>query len=334
MATEPMLLRVLGLSLPAEGVYAAMLEHPDCGVAELAGLLNLPEHEVRAGLDELADLMLLRPSRENPGAFRVVSPQVGFEAVLRRQEEDLARRAHQLAVSKAAASRVIAQYAALAPGTQHGGVERLSGMDAIQAKLELLTAQASEECMSVMPGGAQSRASLDASRPLDADAASRGIALLTLYQDSVRNDPSTLTYARWLTDLGGQVRTAPQLPPRMLIFDQTTALVPMDPLHTRLGALCTREPGIVSSLVAIYKQAWETAVPLGAEQQLDQATGLSAAERELLLLLSTGITDETAAKRLGVSLRTVRRQMAALMERLAATSRFEAGLKAAQRGWL
>lgn len=102
----------------------------------------------------------------------------------------------------------------------------------------------------------------------------------------------------------------------------------------RPGALCTREPGIVASLVAIYQQAWDTAVPLGAERQRDQATGLSAGEREMLLLLSTGITDETAAKRLGVSLRTVRRQMAALMERLGATSRFEAGLKAAQRGWL
>lgn len=46
------------------------------------------------------------------------------------------------------------------------------------------------------------------------------------------------------------------------------------------------------------------------------------------------MTDETAGKRLGLSLRTVRRQMAGLMERLDATSRFEAGLKAAQRGWL
>jgi DNA-binding NarL/FixJ family response regulator len=61
---------------------------------------------------------------------------------------------------------------------------------------------------------------------------------------------------------------------------------------------------------------------------------LSPGERELLLPLAKGMTDEAAAKRLGVSLRTVRRQMAALMERLGASSRFEAGLKAAQRGWL
>lgn len=46
------------------------------------------------------------------------------------------------------------------------------------------------------------------------------------------------------------------------------------------------------------------------------------------------MTDENAGKRLGISLRTVRRQMASLMERLNASSRFEAGLKAAQSGWL
>lgn len=334
MASDSILLEFLGLSHLAEVVYIAMLEHPSHGVAELVEQVDLLEREVRAGLDELADLMLLRPSREIPGAFRVVTPQVGLEALLRRQEEDLARRTHRLAASRSAASQVIAQYETLTPETQHDTIERLVGLDAIQGKLELLASQVREECLSVMPGGAQSQASLDASRPLDADAVRRGVELMTLYQDSVRNDPATLSYAQWLTDLGGQVRTAPQLPPRMLIFDRTVALVPIDPTNTRLGALCTREPGMVTSLVTIYGQAWNMAVPFGAERHRDQATGLSAVERELLLLLSNGLTDETAAKRLGVSLRTVRRQMAALMERLGATSRFEAGLKAAQRGWL
>jgi DNA-binding NarL/FixJ family response regulator len=75
-------------------------------------------------------------------------------------------------------------------------------------------------------------------------------------------------------------------------------------------------------------------VPVGAQRDEGHGEGLSTGEKELLLLLAKGLTDEAAAKRLGVSLRTARRQMAALMERLGATSRFEAGLKAAQRGWL
>lgn len=51
-------------------------------------------------------------------------------------------------------------------------------------------------------------------------------------------------------------------------------------------------------------------------------------------MLAAGLTDEVAGRRLGISARSVRRQMAGLMERLGASSRFEAGLRAAQRGWL
>jgi DNA-binding NarL/FixJ family response regulator len=54
----------------------------------------------------------------------------------------------------------------------------------------------------------------------------------------------------------------------------------------------------------------------------------------LVMLLSQGHTDDSAAKRLGVSERTCRRMMADMMERLGARSRFEAGLLAAREGWL
>ncbi|MFF4422307.1 response regulator transcription factor [Streptomyces sp. NPDC001549] len=77
-----------------------------------------------------------------------------------------------------------------------------------------------------------------------------------------------------------------------------------------------------------------SAVPLGADRSKDARSGLTASEQELLRLLASGLTGEVAGRRLGISARSVRRQMAALMERLDASSRFEAGLKAAQHGWL
>ncbi|WP_405004037.1 LuxR C-terminal-related transcriptional regulator [Kitasatospora purpeofusca] len=329
------MLELLGVDTTAEAVYREMLADPEGGVAELCERLRLPGAVVRAALDRLADLTLLRASRERPGALWPVSPERGLELLLRRQEEELARRQQELAVSKAAVARAVAEYATLRSATLVDGGERLVGLDAIQAKLETLTARLGTECLGVMPGGAQSAASLAASRPLDEDALRRGVSLRTIYQDSVRNDPETFAYTQWMTGLGGRVRTAPVLPPRMLVFDGTTAVVPIDPENTRAGALCTEEPGIVASLVALFEQTWETAVPLGGDPRPEDAgTGLSPGERELLRLLSTGLTDDAAAKRLGVSVRTVRRQMAALMERLEAASRFEAGLKAAQRGWL
>jgi DNA-binding NarL/FixJ family response regulator len=61
---------------------------------------------------------------------------------------------------------------------------------------------------------------------------------------------------------------------------------------------------------------------------------LSDRERQLLTLLTAGYTDESAAARLGISVRTVRRMVSGIMNRLGARSRFQAGVKAADRGWL
>ncbi|MFJ1706913.1 LuxR C-terminal-related transcriptional regulator [Kitasatospora sp. NPDC088346] len=328
------MLEMLGLSTAAEAVYRTMLTDPCLGVAQLCAHLALPETRVREALDQLADLTLLRQSLDHPGTLRAISPEIALDVVLRRQEEDVARRQQELAAQKAAAARAVAEFAHLRPDTPAEGSQRLVGLDAIQTRLEVLAKELTDECLSVMPGGAQSQASLQASQPLDEDAMGRGVRLLTLYQHSVRNDAATFAYAQWMTDRGAEVRTAPVLPPRLLIFDRQVAVVPIDPANTRLGALCTREPAVIATLVAMFEQAWETAVPLGADPKRDARTGLDTTEKQLLTLLATGLTDETVAKRLGVSMRTVRRQMAALMERLNASSRFEAGLKAAQHGWL
>ncbi|MEU1285233.1 LuxR C-terminal-related transcriptional regulator [Kitasatospora sp. NPDC005856] len=330
------MLELLGLDAAAEAVYREMLADPEGGVAELCERLGLPEAAVREALDRLADLTLLRTSRERPGTLRPVSPERGLEILLRRQEEELARRQQEVAASKAAVARALGEYAKVRADTPLGGRERLLGLDAIQDKLEELTTRLTTEVLAVMPGGAQSAASLAASRPLDEDALRRGVRLRTVYQDSIHDAdaPETLDYARWMAGLGGEVRTAPVLPPRMLVFDRSTAVVPIDPANTRAGALCTSEPGIVASLVALFEQTWETAVPIADDRDGVAPLTLTTGERELLRLLSTGLTDDAAAKRLGISVRTVRRQMAALMERLDAASRFEAGLKTAQRGWL
>jgi DNA-binding CsgD family transcriptional regulator/sugar-specific transcriptional regulator TrmB len=328
------MLQELGLSSTAGVVYQAMFAEPSCGIDDLCEYLGLDEQVVRSCLDELVKFALLRESRDQPGQLRVVPPQVGLETLLKQQEDDLARRQLELTATKAQVAELVSEYSRLRPDISVGGTRRLAGLDAIQSELEILAAELESECLSVMPGGAQSGGSLRASQPLDQRAIERGVSLLTLYQDSARNDPATYAYAQWLTDLGGQVRTAPVLPPRMLIFDRQIAMVPLDPSNSRIGALCTSEPGLVVSLTSVFEQAWNTAIPLGAHIAVDETTGLSTVDRELLRLLASGMTDEAAGRRLGVSSRTVRRQMAALMEQLNAASRFEAGLKAAQRGWL
>jgi DNA-binding CsgD family transcriptional regulator/sugar-specific transcriptional regulator TrmB len=328
-----LVLEELGLDSRAEAVYRLMLAHRDWGVREIAVNLRTSESEVRELLSRLADLTLLRRSLDAPEQMRPVNPEVGLQVLLERQHAVLLERQQRLAETKAAVSQLIADYASEPRAGSYDGAEQLDGMDAIQSRLEKLARSAESVCLSFMPGGGQSPESLAASKPLDGHMLRRGIPVLTVYLSSVRNDPATLGYARWLTEQGGEVRTAPTLPLRMVLFDYAVALVPMDLGNTRRGAVQLTVPGAIAALVALFEQVWQTAMPLGDESKRADED-LTSQERELLRLLSQGLTDEVAARELGISLRTERRMMAILMQRLGARSRFEAGMRASERKWL
>jgi DNA-binding NarL/FixJ family response regulator len=122
---------------------------------------------------------------------------------------------------------------------------------------------------------------------------------------------------------------------RLIIADHTTAVVPVRVDDPREGALIIRHPGIVAVCVALFEQVWAGATPAvdGEIRERDEGD-LNEQERELLRLLATGHADEFAARQLGVSLRTVRRMMSGLMQRMGVKSRFQAGVKAAALTWI
>ncbi|MEU8625048.1 LuxR C-terminal-related transcriptional regulator [Streptomyces sp. NPDC048669] len=319
---------MLGLKTIDERIYLAMLTTPGSGVAELCHELDLPETAVREALDRLADLTLLRPSLAVDGSLRPVAPQVGLEALLARQEDQLAVQRQALAVSKAVVALSLAD-CRVQPYAPSPTMERLVGADVIHTRIEVLSHDTHSEFLTVMPVAAQPQNCLDARRSTDRSVLERGGRVATLFHDSVHDDPAASDYAAWLTELGGGVRTAAALPPRLLVMDRRVAVVPLDPDDPECGALCTTEPGFVAALVAVFEHAWATAVPPSPRR-----SQLTPMEREVLRLLGTGLTDEVVGRCLGISLRTVRRHMSTLMQRLDARSRFEAGIKAARNGWL
>ncbi|MBV7673511.1 MULTISPECIES: hypothetical protein [Streptomyces] len=65
-----------------------------------------------------------------------------------------------------------------------------------------------------------------------------------------------------------------------------------------------------------------------------QAESISKDDLELLALLVACPSDDPIARRLGVSVRTVRRRVARIMDVLAVQNRFAAGVAAAQLGWV
>ena len=86
----------------------------------------------------------------------------------------------------------------------------------------------------------------------------------------------------------------------------------------------------------LFETLWRLSVPLHRpEPELGSRPDQPVLrDRQVLLMLAGGATDETIARQLGVSSRTVERRVRALLDRLGAETRFQAGAQAARRGWL
>ncbi|PBC79126.1 regulatory LuxR family protein [Streptomyces sp. TLI_235] len=327
------MLTALGLDTASEAVYRAMLAHPREGVTALAERLGLDRAEVRRSLDLLSELALIRPSYERDGELCAVAPDVGMELLMARQQAELAAQQLRIEASRAAAAQLIAEFSAIGPSASGPGVEQLDGLDAIRDAIARLAAEAETDLMTFAPGGGHRPETLEASQANDRRLLDRGVRMRSLFLDSVRNSQSTVAYATWLTELGGEVRTAPELPTRLMIFDRSTALVPVSSGDSAAAAVLLTGDGTMTALCALFENVWTSAQPLGAAPRRDD-TGLSPQEATVVRLLAQGLTDEAIAKRIGVSARTARRSATDLMERLGARSRFEFGVRAVQRGWL
>ncbi|MGW1024891.1 DNA-binding response regulator [Streptomyces sp. NPDC002577] len=135
-----------------------------------------------------------------------------------------------------------------------------------------------------------------------------------------------------LVDKGAQVRiAATALPHETIIIDRRFAILAGMNSPGGREYTVTTAPSLVGGVYALFEAAWETATDLktflrGEQPQLD------AESRTVLRALGSGATDETAARELGMSLRTYRRRVAELLDALDAGSRFQAGLRAGELG--
>ena len=162
---------------------------------------------------------------------------------------------------------------------------------------------------------------LRAARPAGRGGLRHGVRCRVLLQADDWADPRVAD----LTQAGAEVRVASRVPVDALVIDRAVAIFP-----EASGAAVATAPGIVAATVELFEQMWPDHAVLKAPQGPDP----SAQERELLLMLSAGWVDESIAAQLGVSVRTVRRRVAAIMNRLGARSRFQAGVMATSAGWV
>lgn len=203
------------------------------------------------------------------------------------------------------------------------------------AGVEALLASARREVLVMSTMAVADRDPIGGPRRVDHENLRRGVRYRVIVPDIARTAPVLATRLGTLALSGADTRSVPDVPTDALVIDGSVVVLPVDRTAAgpSLGTAVFRLSSVVTTTTELFERVWLTAVPM-SPSELPDAAELNPREKELLALLSSGSTDESAAARLGVSVRTVRRMVADIMNRLGARSRFQAGVKAADRGWL
>ncbi|SDE21514.1 DNA-binding response regulator, NarL/FixJ family, contains REC and HTH domains [Glycomyces harbinensis] len=159
-----------------------------------------------------------------------------------------------------------------------------------------------------------------------------GLAIRKLLSPVALADEGARAHLRQVRGAGALVRiSGSPLPNEVILIDRRVLIMAGPEAPVGREYTVTTSPTVIGGILSLFEAAWATAVDFGDYLGADMPR-IDADGRRILGALGSGLTDEAAAKRLGVSLRTYRRRVADLMAELEADSRFQAGLRAGELG--
>ncbi|MFD5824753.1 helix-turn-helix domain-containing protein [Lentzea sp. NPDC060358] len=293
-----------GLSPDAEKLYLAMLRggHVERGAA----------------YDELERLGLIRDDEVRPPRSALAAIASGHEVAAVRARET--------------AEVLAAAYA------EHGAkevdfVEVLTDAREVISTFEEMQSQAEREIRALDPGSylsPQPEAS-----PAQPPALARGIGYRVVYDSELLQTELGFASVQESIAAGEQARTFPGVPLKLVIADSDRALIAVPTVTGgNVVALLIHPSVLLSALIELFEAFWRMSVSITPGGHADAQEEPTTATRRLMALLSAGLTDESIARELGVSERTVHRRVSRLQQLLGAQTRFQLGVQASRRGWL
>jgi len=315
---------VLGFDVEAEELYRTLLRHSPTTVAALALAARRPREVVATEVRRFESVGLADLHGETVVA---AAP----DQALRRVIDDEGRRLRSVQEQLDALRRILPSLAAehMVAGEPRGeavGIEVVEH-DRIVEVVQSLTARATGDLLWIRPD--QWR--IPEGQVIDAwvaDLLRSGRRSRVIYPARALEEAPEAVRRR--AQLGEHVRLLADVPGRLAVLGE--AAVMREELAGGTGrVLVLRHPALVAMARALFEELWQRALAVpGLEGEGDQ----SSARQLLLERLARGVKDEQIARELGLSLRTVRRRVAEVLDELGATSRFQAGVEAVRRGWL
>lgn len=315
----------------ARHVYVSMIRlgHP---TLETLVQLGIPERKVRLAADLLVARGLV--SSAGPDAWEVHAPEPALQRWADRMEQD-ARQMRANAANLSAMWQQATQQAGPAPDV---GLELLGSAQAVALATRTMVERAERRLWWVVGASEPARRLLQPPAETAEVVLRSGVQAGILVDRPVLEVPGLLPELERHLSLGRQVRVINRLAFSGVLSDEEVVVLDLcgsDPDGD--GSFQARRPNIVAAVHGWVGIVWGEAVPLTSIMDRSghlHAHSVDARDRRILALLATGLSDQVIARDCGISTRTVERRVRDLMNRLTATTRFQAGVQAVRRGWI
>lgn len=322
------MLEILGLDQWAEQAYFAVLDHPRSTTEELRARTGIDPDVLAGSLARLGDHGLI--ARLSDRRYTALPPEHALEVLLLARERDIQR-------IRSITTRLAQQHRQSAADHDSASlIEVITGADAVARCGHQMFLRAEREIRGIdappysqRTDGGRVNSSLTRGRD-------HPVRIRFIHGRARLDEPGTA--ARVEADLvaGEEVRFLPSVPLKLILADDQAALVPLVTTPDLLDACILVHPSaLLDALAALFETLWTQAQPYlpGRPGDVPANEFVSEEERRIVSLLAMGLSDATIARQLDIGYRTVQRRVQALLARLGATSRFQAGVLAAARGW-
>jgi DNA-binding CsgD family transcriptional regulator/DNA-binding transcriptional ArsR family regulator len=313
-------------------VYQALRRMGSAERGDVPAAAGLDQARAEAGLRRLTEVGLTRTRPD--GQIEPLEPDTALVRTLaahRSATEDQAHRSE--ALHRTTQALLYVYRPAVERVASKVEVEYIRDSASKRRTMAALHATAQRSADSLHLGPLPPMDMLKESMNMDAAMVERGMRLRAIYPRTALQTPKHVHYMQELAGVGVSLRLLEHAPCDMVITDGEVACLPANPSQAGGNPmLLVRSAELVAVLTAVFDDYWLRAVPLEetAAPAVGRAPELTPQERVIIRLMSTGLTDDQIARKMGVHRRTVQRAIAKLMDRLHADTRFEAGLKLAQ----
>ncbi|WP_127500386.1 helix-turn-helix transcriptional regulator [Actinoplanes solisilvae] len=295
---------------------------------EVASAAGVSPAEAERALALLADSALASRIAGAEPRWAAAPPRPSLGALLARRRAELAR-------VEELAERLYEAHEAVSGPRATDVVEVLTSEDEVPARYHQLLTESSFEVLHLAKppyvAGASASAELNP-----------GLRMRSVYETDGFTDAVSLMTALRGSGRGGRLRLTSQIPVKLVVFDRAAALLPIWGDRPSSGSLVVHSPALVTALVALFENVWERAEPVSLTRRRDPsdadddlpASGRDLRTREILRMMAVGMKDETIARILNISRRTVQQHISDAGSLLGARTRFQIAVLATKRGWL